>query len=284
MSYFKKLIFGLPFILATFAFGSQAAMFFKDFLILFSFDMNLLFQLIFFAITIVATAYLFLVFANLASDWVLVLPLALLSSIAVFFLTVAPISYFLAGGLFVAFCLSSALLFNKIKKDPTSFHTSSYIIKPSGQLITLIILITSATLYFSVSTNKEQVVQKLVDSVVNFSTDLLKQDPQLLKQFGLDTSVLNQFDTTNSTAAILQNAAVEATKPVITKQVTDLITPYLFIIPYLIAFIFYLNFQFFTSIISLLFYPIIYLLFWILEKVGFIHFETETREVKKLIV
>ncbi|MDD2822518.1 MAG: hypothetical protein PHQ59_00375 [Candidatus Daviesbacteria bacterium] len=309
----KKLIFAIPFLLSITAFYIQAEPILKDPMLLFSFDLNLLLQLIYFAVSITATAYFFITFTALASDWKIVAPISLVGSALVLLFIASPEATYLGIGLFLAFCAVFALLLNKITKDPTSFHTSDYIIKPSGQLITIIVLITSAIVYLSISTSSQQMVTKMIDSVVNLSTEfiknqqlapqsegntqpslptltseqltLLKQNPNLLKQNGIDPNILNQLDANKKNAPVTpQSIAAEAAKPMIIKQVTDMIQPYLPFVPFIIAFVFYLNFQFFTSITSLLFSPLAYLLFYILEKINFIRFETTTREVKKLVV
>lgn len=312
MPIIKKLIFAVPFILSVAVFYLQASDFLKDFSALFSLDLNLLFKSILFAATIVLVSYLFVLFVNFAADWKLVIPVILLAALISFLFTISPINYYLAGGLIIALGISLVFILNKIKKDPTNFQISNDILKPSGQLATLIILAVTVTLYFSATASNQQFVQKFVDSIVDFSSNFvasqqsttpttgatqttsplsqdqinqLKQNPGLLKQFGLDPSVLNQFSATNTNVAITpQNIAAEAAKPIITAQITDLIKPYMGIIPFLIAFLFYLNFQFFSSVILFISSPIIHLLFLILEKIGFIKYEVTTREVKKIIV
>lgn len=308
----KKLIFALPFLLSIAMFYLQADSFLKDFSALFSLDLGLLFKLVIFASTIVLVSYLFVVFVNLAIDYKIVIPVILLAAGLSFIFTETPATYYLAGGLLLVLSASFALILNKIKKDPTNFQVSGDVVKPSGQLATLIILALTFALYFSAVASNEQFVQKFIDSIVDFSANFtqsqqsaetievsqspnlpisqteinqLKQNPGILKQLGLDPSILNSLDTQDKETSVNpQNIAVEATKLIATKQITDIVKPYMGIIPFLIAFIFYLNFQFAASIILFVSSPLIYLLFWILEKIGFIHFEAATREVKKLVV
>ncbi|MFA5932558.1 MAG: hypothetical protein WCV81_05105 [Microgenomates group bacterium] len=313
MVYLKKLIFAIPFLLSIVVFYIQAEPIVKDPTLLFSFDFNLLLQLIYFAVSITATSYFFITFASLTSDWKIVAPISFIGSSLVLLFIQPPEAYYLGIGLFLTFCAIFAQLLNKLTKDPTSFHTSDHINKPAKQLVTIIVLITSVIVYLSVTTSSQQMVSKMIDSVVNLSTDfvknqqltpqsedntqtslpslssdqiaLLKQNPDLLKQYGLDPSILNQLDTTNKkTPVTAQSIAAEAAKPMITQQITDMIQPCLPFMPFIIAFIFYLNFQFFTSITTLVLSPLIYLLFYILEKIGFIKFEITTRQVKKLVV
>lgn len=312
MSIVKKLIFALPFLLSIAVFYLQAGAFLKDFSALFSLNVTFLLTLMYFAAIIVLVSYLFVVFANLAGDFKIVIPVILLSGLISFLFTDSPVNYFLGGGLIIALGISFAFILNRIKKDPANFQVSNNINKPSGQLSALIIVVVTIALYFMSAANSEQLVQSFIDSVVDFSSNFvqnqqsaqipeltqsagpsltpeqiseLKQNPQLLKQFGLDPSVLDQLDSTTKITTITpQNAIAEAAKPIITEQITNFIKPYMGIIPFAIAFIFFLNFQFFTSIILFVSSPLTYLLFLILEKIGFIKYEITTRQVKKLVV
>ena len=294
----------MPFILAVAAFAWQIEPFLQDFSLIFSLSFNILSQLIMLVGTIALIAYLFTVFAVLASDWTLVLPVIVLSSLST-------LSYFLSIGLLIAFVISFAQTYNKVIKDPSGFHVSENVVKPSGSLATLIILATSVAFYFSVSATGDKITQKIVDSVVNISGDimktqqlpqntgtnpldsisissdqikLLKENPDLLKQSGLDPAILDTIGKQDNKNVTAQDLAVEAAKPLITKQVTDMIKPITPILPFLMVFLFYLNFQFLASTAAFILSPSIYLLFWILEKTGFIHFEIEMRAAKKLVV
>ncbi len=301
----------MPFILAVAAFAWQIEPFLQDFSLIFSLSFNILSQLIMLVGTIALIAYLFTVFAVLASDWTLVLPVIVLSSLSTLLFVTAPISYFLSIGLLIAFVISFAQTYNKVIKDPSGFHVSENVVKPSGSLATLIILATSVAFYFSVSATGDKITQKIVDSVVNISGDimktqqlpqntgtnpldsisissdqikLLKENPDLLKQSGLDPAILDTIGKQDNKNVTAQDLAVEAAKPLITKQVTDMIKPITPILPFLMVFLFYLNFQFLASTAAFILSPSIYLLFWILEKTGFIHFEIEMRAAKKLVV
>lgn len=271
MLIFKKLIFGLPFILATAFFAKQVAPFLQDFSLMFSLDFNLLYQLIRLVVTIALTAYLFTTLVVLASDWKLVLPFIALASLSTILFVSSPVNIFLSLGLLVVFIISFAQTYHKVTKDATDFNVSGNIIKPSGSLITLIILVTSIALYVSVSATGDKMIGKIVDSVVSISSDIMKTQ-QLPQDLGINPG------------ATIQNLAIEAAKPLITKQVNDMIKPFLPVIPFLIVFLFYLNLQFLASIAAFILSPLIYLLFWILEKIGFIGFVTENRLVKKLII
>ncbi len=128
--------------------------------------------------------------------------------------------------------------------------------------------------------------------------DLLKANPQVLEQFGLDPKDLDQYTPDNNPQNIKspnQNA-VSVTpsipganlKDIIKAQISDsldrTIKPYLFAIPIILAFMFYSFASLILWILSLFLSPIISLIFLIFEKTGFIRFEKEMREVKKIVI
>lgn len=309
MPYFKKLIFAVPFLLSMSLFYQQTDLILKDLSILFSLDLNLLYQLIYFSVIISAASYFFIIFVSLAQDFRIVLPVGLAGALMSLLFIIPPLSFYLTLGVGVSLGTSYILLFNKLTKDPTSFKVSDHIVKSAGGLITLLVLVVTLMVYIDATQSSNQMVQKLINSLVSTSTqfvksqslqtgnvqaatttstsltpeqlNLLKQNPGLLKQYGIDPALLNQLEAGGGNVTP-QSLAIDAAVPAITKQVEDLIKPYSQFIPFLIAFIFFLNFQFFTSIAALLISPLAYLLFYIMEKTEFIKFEKSTREVKKL--
>ncbi|MDO8640997.1 MAG: hypothetical protein Q7R33_05585, partial [Nitrosarchaeum sp.] len=108
--------------------------------------------------------------------------------------------------------------------------------------------------------------------------ELLKQNPDLLKQYGVDPKLLDSLptQTTNSTNELI--------KPLIKDQLQNIIKPYQNFIAPVLALLFLLTLQSFTAILGLFISPILWLIFLLLEKTNFIHFESEMREVKKMVV
>ncbi len=107
--------------------------------------------------------------------------------------------------------------------------------------------------------------------------DLLKKNPQLLRQSGLDSSVLNNLSTS-------QNPEADLLKQTVKDQVQSFIKPYLGIIPAVLALLLFLTLQTLTSLTNLFSYPLLLIIFYILEKSGFVKFTTEMRPVKKLVI
>ena len=73
-------------------------------------------------------------------------------------------------------------------------------------------------------------------------------------------------------------------KQTVKDQVQNFIKPYASFIPAVLTVLLFITLQSITSFINLLIYPLIWLTFLILEKVGFTKFTTEMRPVKKLMV
>lgn len=73
-------------------------------------------------------------------------------------------------------------------------------------------------------------------------------------------------------------------KEALKDQIQNLIKPYLGLIPAVVAALLFFTLQALTSLVSLLIYPLLWLIFLILEKIGFVKFTTEMREVKKMVV
>ncbi|MBI2593548.1 hypothetical protein HYW44_02815, partial [Candidatus Daviesbacteria bacterium] len=129
--------------------------------------------------------------------------------------------------------------------------------------------------------------------------NLLKQNPEILKQYGLDPKDLDELIPNENSGPDIKSpnqSAVKITpslptanlKDIIKAQITDsldqIIKPYLLAIPIILAFLFYSLVSFALWILSFFLSPAILLIFFILEKTGFIKFEKETREVRKLVV
>lgn len=124
--------------------------------------------------------------------------------------------------------------------------------------------------------------------------NLLKENPQLLEQFGLKASDLDQLTptTVNSPAPnpvqIIPSLPTANLRDIIKAQITDslerIIKPYLLAIPIILAFLFYSLVSLCLWILSFFLSPTILLIFYLFEKTGFIKFEKEMREVKKMVV
>ena len=140
---------------------------------------------------------------------------------------------------------------------------------------------------------KYQIAQLTSDQI-----ELLKQNPAILEQYGYkpeDLDALTPIDSQPSTATTPNSNTTQAVplpqgnlKEILKTQINTMLDqtlkPYLFVIPILLAFMFYSLASLILWLLTLLLSPIIQLIFFIFEKSNFIKFATETREVKKIII
>lgn len=128
--------------------------------------------------------------------------------------------------------------------------------------------------------------------------NLLKQNPQILQQYGLDPNDLDEFvPGTPSNEPISPNQnAVSITpslpganlKDILKAQISDsiesMLKPYHYVIPVVLAFMFYSLSSLILWLLSFFLTPIISLIFLIFDKSGFVTYQKEMREVKKMII
>lgn len=128
--------------------------------------------------------------------------------------------------------------------------------------------------------------------------ELLKQNPQVLEQFGLKSSDVDQFVQTDQkqnqspnrnavkiVPAVSNNLNLkDIVKAQISNSLDEITKPYLFAIPFILSLLFYSIASFYLWFFSLFLNPLILLLFGIFEKTGFLKFEKEMREIKKIVV
>jgi len=218
-------------------------------------------------------------------------------------------------------------------KNYINFQPTTLLNSPTRMLNTFLLLTLSAGFYL----NANMIIQKegfkipdsLIDWAVNLSTssqmynfkgdkrylaqvltqeqiELLKQNPQLLKQYGVkpeDLDSLNTLPTSSKTSAPApQVKQTEQDSPkneslslpsgnlkdVLKKQIGGMVDqalkPYLFAIPILLAFMFYSLASLILWVLSFLIVPLLSALFYIFEKSGFVKYEKEMREVKKIVI
>lgn len=81
-----------------------------------------------------------------------------------------------------------------------------------------------------------------------------------------------------------QNSATNLIKQTLKDQIQNLIKPYLNFIPAVLALLLFISLQSIASVINLLLHPLLWIIFYVLEKTGFIKFTTEMRPVKKMVM
>ena len=127
--------------------------------------------------------------------------------------------------------------------------------------------------------------------------ELLKQNPAILQQYGLtpeDLDSLSSQTTPQATQGSSSQTPIQTIAPTgnmknllktqINSMLDQTLKPYQFAIPIILAFMFYSLASLILWILSFLLSPLLQLIFYIFEKTGFIKFEKEMREVKKIVI
>lgn len=229
--------------------------------------------------------------------------MSLISSAIPFLIFSYPASLLLATGLLISFVVSYLLLSQKLKTY-LNFSPIQLFVNPIKQLGKILILAVSITYFFIVSVDTKQngfsIPDSLIDSTLKLipqyqapsqnnapnlklskeQIELLKKNPELLKQSGIDPKILETLDQTSQN----QNQNVDVVKEAVKGQIQSFIDPYIQFIPAVLALLLFATFSFLFSLISIMAYPLVWIIFYILEKTKFITFEVETREVKKMVV
>lgn len=199
-------------------------------------------------------------FATFSSDWRISIPVGILASLV-------PL-LFLETGLAIVFSvvilISLTLTYLNLESSLKSYLTfaPNTIFGPSIRHLSGLLILAICIVYF-LSANKtiSEKGFQIPDSLINAS--------------------LNLTPIKSDTPKNLTNNLV---KQAVKDQFQNLIKPYSSFISPILALLLFFTLQGLTSLINLLIYPLLWLTFYILEKTGFVYFETETREVKKLVV
>lgn len=274
---------------------------------LFSLSTSSLVTFVIFAALVIISCILFSVFVSLAYDWRIVFPIIILASLIPLFAIQNTPGYILSGGFFVTLCLVYTSELMKLRSYLT-FEPSLLLSPGTKTLITLMAIVFSLSFFVSseqnIRTQGFTLPDSLLDAVVKFSSQAIpganqaqditsqlpaevkdqlqtyQDNPELLKQQGIDPKILELTQSATNTENPVDNSVKELLK----SQFQTMIEPYQNFIPIFLALMFFLSLTSFTSLLSLLVSPIIWLIFLILTKTGFIYFTIETREVKKMVV
>lgn len=264
MNIAKKLIFAsffiITFALLTFTFNPILQSY--DFI--FSLSLATLIQLIILATLFSLTSLFFVLFATLASDWRLILPIGILGSAVPFIFLEIGLAIVLAVGILVSLMLSFLGVENSLKSYLT-FQPATLFGPHIRHLSTLLIL-AFCLIYFlsinqTISQNGFQIPDSLIDSALKFTPESQSSIPQAAQE--------------------LTNDLIKQT---VSEQLQNFIKPYLGFVPSLLAIVLFFTLQSLTSLINLANLPLLWITFYILEKSGFIKFTTEMRPVKKMII
>lgn len=292
----KKSIFGVLFFISFVVMLYEVKQVLTQSLDLFSLDLkNYLPYLTFSAVTLLA-GLLFVIFVTFSQDWKLITAVLLLSNLGCFLFFPAPFSFLLALGFLSLYAFSYVVLDNKLKTYLT-FQASTLLSPSVNSLARLFIVLVSVVYFLSTTAGFNpqtwQVPDSLVDMVSSFTNqavtpntaqsipstqlNLFKQNPELLRQFGINIDQLDNLTTpATNTGNVLRNS--------IKQQLKRVFNPYLGYLPLLLAFLFFISLSSVVSLLAILTPVVVWLIFWVLDKTGFTRFEKTTREVQKLVV
>lgn len=294
----------------------------KSINLIFSLDLSTLYQLITLSILILISSLIFVLISSLTADLKLIIPVIILVSALPFVLIETKLAIILAAIVFISLLLTFVSLETKLKGYLT-FNATDLLSPSIKQLAGLLIFGLCLIYYLSINNvigqQGFQIPDSLIDAALKFSPqatlpvqgfkydkrlvaqlpqltpeqlELLKKNPQLLKQYGIDPKTLDnislptpaktiQLSTTSSNTPANMNDFLKQT---VKDQVQGLIKPYQDFIPAVLALLLFFTLQSLLAVLSLFLTPLIWLIFFILEKTNYIHYEIEMREAKKMVV
>lgn len=302
----KKLIFAPAFLIVFFIFISQLSPFFKSYDFIFSLSLETLVQLTIISLLISLSSLLFVIFATIALDWRITLPVAILASLSPLIFLDQALGIILGVGVLVSFIIANLSLENNMKTYLT-FQPLSILGPPTRHLAGFLILVIAICYFLAVNKiitqNGFQIPDSLIDAALKFTpaqseqaetqlqpaisaeqVELLKQNPDLLKQYGLDPKILDSLTKPQESSQTPQSFTDNLLKQTVKDQLDNFLKPYLPFIPATLAILLFLTLQSLTSLINLLIYPLIWLIFFILEKSEFVKFTEEMRPVRKMVL
>lgn len=302
----KKLTFAPIFLLFFTLTLYKITPFLKSYDLIFSLSLNTLILLVIISIFILLSSFCYVLFSCFALNIKFVLPVGILASIIPFLFLDPALGVVCMVGIIVSLLLTF-LSIETTMKNYLNFLPNFLFGPVIRRLCTLIVLTLSIVYFLSISKVISEkgfsVPDSLIDTAINFAQpqstqqenptpqlpslsqdqlDLLRKNPQLLVQSGLDPKILDNLGKSITQAP--QNLANDLIKQTIKDQVQGFIKPYLGFVPAGLSILLFLTLQSLTSILSLLIYPLLWLTFYILERSGFIKFTQEMRPVKKMVI
>ncbi|MDD5147568.1 MAG: hypothetical protein PHV63_03440 [Candidatus Daviesbacteria bacterium] len=305
---FKKLIFAPLFLISFLTLIYLTTPLFRSYDFIFSLSLNTLITLIYISVLISFSSLLFILLATIAEDWRISLSAAIIGSATTFVFMDPAFAVIFAVAIFISFLLSNLSL-DVALKSYLNFQPSN-LLGPSIRYLSGLLILTICIVYFF-STSKIiaqqgfQIPDTLIDTALKLTPlpqstnqteqtnlsqlspeqlDLLKKNPELLRQSGLDPKILESLTNPKKITQPQASLTNDLIKQTVKDQIQNFIKPYTNFIPAGLAVLLFFTLQFFTSILNLLIYPLLWLTFFILEKTGFIKFEVEQRTVRKMVI
>lgn len=316
MVYFKKLIFApifLAFITSLIYFyklilDKHTQVFFGNYGGLYDFGI--------FALILLLSSLTYCLFVTFTQSIKYVLSLALLSISSSFIFLNTQLAIITGAGIFLSLLAGYFALKSNLSTY-VNFKASSILSGPIKSINLLILLTLSLGYYLNANLIIQTQGFKIPDPLIDFAIDLslgganipvlgekyyiaqtgtfqeqleyLKKHPELMEEYGLKPEDLETFSGLtsglgNETPLKPRSGIKDVIKTQISDSLDQAIKPYLFVVAIILAVLFFSEASFILWLLSLLLSPMLLLLFYIFEKTGFVKYEKEMREVKKIVV
>lgn len=278
---------------------------------IFGFTATSAFTLLYLVAALLLTGFFYILFVSLSQDWRLVLPVGILAALIPFGLfTSLELGLYLAGGITIAMLVGFFSQIQKMKSYVT--FSAVELLKPQIKMINLFLILSLSLSYYLIASTqiKEKgfsIPEPLIEAAVKMSGQQdqmnevngenptpampqlspgliaqLKQNPAVLAQYGITPAQLDALSAASQKKS--DSSGESLVSGLIKSQVDKVVEPYKEWIAPLMAIVFFFSLSSLHSFLALLLTPLIGLIFMLLEKSNFIHFEKEMREVKKLVV
>lgn len=294
MNYVKKLSLVPIFVLTLFLFFVLVKPFLGSTEILFSTNLESLIQLLILSLLLTLSSLFIIIFIALSQDIKITLPVLFLTAL----LPLLVIPTFAGILISVATLISFGFIYpltTNVLKSYITFEPSKLFSSMIKNLTTFLIISVSIGFFYTSKAAIEQngftIPDNLIDQALKLSPQLLdespqfqlpteqisllKDNPKLLQQSGLNPNFLNSFTKSDPNEILKETLKI---------QFQQMIKPYLNFLPIILTFVFYSILAFGAWILSFFISPILWLLFYLMEKTGYVKFTTETRQIKKLVI
>lgn len=266
MLLFKKLFFSIPFLALFYYTIFESSALLKDIYFVFNFNQTTLLTLIFFTLALSFSSLFFIIFTILADNWRLTLPVVIIALIAPLIFLPFPISLIILGGFLISFLVTIYRVSLKLKTY-IDFQVVSLFNPLIKSLVGFAIFTLAFGLFFKADSEIKQQGFKIPDQILDAAINIAQP------QVPVKESSLTQIFPSN-----------ESIKNLLNTQLQKMVEPYLGLIPVVLALVFYFTLQSFFFIVAIFMPLFLALIFWILEKVNFIKYSLETREIRKIIL
>lgn len=301
MAILKKIIFGLLFLASISALIYAYKLVLSSYLDVYFKAYGGLYEFGLISILIILASLFFCLFVTFSQSFKYAGPLALLGSLSSFLFLTTNLSMVVGICLFLSLTLVYFNLQTMLKSYIT-FQPASLLNGPIKLLNTFILF----SLAFGYFLNANSIIQtqgfKIPEAIINWSVDLtlrmqgtqdlnlLKQNPDILKQLGInpnDLGSMPQSQNKDSVKVVPSLPGING-RDIMNAQTGNMLDlvlkPYIFAVPFILTVMFYSYPSFILWVISIFLSPIILFIFYLFEKSGFVKFEKEMREVKKMVV